>query len=373
MGKDYYDDMQERPSWRAGRDGSDNTRPSKGLIWTIALGIAICVVVIVIWYQFFPAQSKGSQGQAAVIEEVLPEVKEIADAPQIQPTEPAEGSTSPSGADAPVVDNESARAIDSQGPVRRTPTTSSASIQYAEHLVKDGEDLASIAALYNLKPQTLISVNQIRNIQAVKEGVTLIIPDRDGQLYTVREGDMLSTIARKYSPTLGWKTLQELNNLKNEKIFVGQKLFIPDTSSSSLAQLTDVSPIQFQKPSVGTISKLFGQSYKNPTTGADEVLAGILIEGDWGEAVVASAKGEVVDAGYEKKGRGRFVVLSHEGGYRSSYYHLENIDPEVKIGMSLEKGQTIGSIGTSGTDYGRPTLFFSIEQSGIALDPMQFF
>ncbi len=90
-----------------------------------------------------------------------------------------------------------------------------------------------------------------------------------------------------------------------------------------------------------------------------------------GEAVLASAKGEVVDAGYEQKGRGRFVILSHEGGYRSSYYHLENV--EVRIGMSLEKGQTIGSIGTSGTDYEQPTLFFSIEQSGIALDPMQFF
>lgn len=371
MGKDYYDDMQERPSWRSGRDGSENNRPSKGLIWTIALGIAICVVVIVIWYQFFPAQNQGNENQSTVIEEVLPEVKEIADAPQISSDETPEGAISPS--DAPVVDTESARAIDDAPPVRRTPTTSSASIQYAEHLVKEGEDLASIADLYSLKPQTLISVNKIRNIQAVKEGVTLTIPDRDGQLYTVREGDMLSTIARKYSPTLGWKTLQELNNLKNERIFVGQELFIPDTSSSSLAQLTDVSPIQFQKPSPGSISRLFGQSFENPTTGENEILAGILIEGDWGEAVVASAKGEVVDAGYEQKGRGRFVILSHEGGYRSSYYHLENVNNDVRIGASLEKGQVIGSIGTSGTDYEQPTLFFSIEQSGIALDPMQFF
>jgi septal ring factor EnvC (AmiA/AmiB activator) len=41
--------------------------------------------------------------------------------------------------------------------------------------------------------------------------------------------------------------------------------------------------------------------------------------------------------------------------------------------MTLSKGETIGSIGTSGTDWQRPTLFFSIEQSGIALDPNQFF
>ena len=116
MGKDYYDDMQERPSWRSGRDGSENNRPSKGLIWTIALGIAICVVVIVIWYQFFPAQNQGNENQARVIEEVLPEVKEIADAPQISSDETPEGAISPS--DAPVVDTESARAIDDAPPVR---------------------------------------------------------------------------------------------------------------------------------------------------------------------------------------------------------------------------------------------------------------
>ncbi len=370
MGKDYYDDMQERPSWRSGRDGSGNNRPSKGLIWTIALGIAICVVVIVIWYQFFPAQNKTSEGEPLVIEEVLPEVKEISDAPSVAPL--AEDDE-PSPSDAPVVDGDLARSIDSEAPSRKAPTTSSASIQYDEHLVVEGEDLASIAELYNLKPQTLISVNQIRNIQAVSEGVTLTIPDRDGQLYTVREGDMLSTIARKYSPSLGWKTLQELNNLKSESIYVGQQLFIPDTSSSALAQLTDVSPVQFQKPSRGSIVRLFGQSHDSPLTGKSELLAGILIQGDWGEAVVASAKGEVVDAGYEQIGRGRFVILSHEGGYRTCYYHLENVSSEVRIGASLEEGQVIGSIGTSGTEYEEPTLYFSIEQSGIALDPMQFF
>ncbi len=370
MGKDYYDDMQERPSWRSGKEGPGN-KPSRGLIWTIALGIAICVVVIVIWYQFFPAQQDKTDAPVQVIEEVLPDVPAqpvATDLPSEQTVAPAV--TDESKFDAPVIDDQ-ATALDAVQTTRSTPTTSSATIQYAQHTVAEGEDLASIAAMYNLKPQTLISVNQIRNIQAVNVGVSLTIPDRDGQLYTVREGDMLSTIARKYSPTLGWKTLQELNNLKSENIYVGQQLFIPDTSSASMAQLTDVAPIQFQKPAVGTIKTLFGQSYTNPATGNTENIAGILIQGSWGEAVVASAKGEVVDAGYEQKGRGRFVILSHEGGYRSSYYHLENV--EVRIGMSLEKGQTIGSMGTSGTNYENPTLFFSIEQSGIALDPTQFF
>ncbi len=372
MAKDYYDDMQERPSWRSRSDGQ-RTKPSRGLIWTIALGIAICVVVIVIWYQFFPDQTgKSTEGPKAVVE-VLPQVEKISDAPEVSavvapPVDvtPAPAVISPS--DAAVTDTQARSLSDRPAPVR---SSSSLTVQYADHLVAANEDLATIAAMYNLKTQTLISVNQIRNIQAIREGVTLRIPDRDGQLYTVREGDMLSTIARKYSPSLGWKTLQEINGLKSENILVGQQLFIPDTSSTATNQLADVAPIQFQKPASGTITTLFGQPYINPATGISESISGILIVGNWGSAVVASASGQVVDAGYEVKGRGRFVVLSHEGGYRTSYHHLENV--EVRIGMTLSKGDTIGSIGTSGTSYERPTLFFSIEQSGIALDPIQFF
>ncbi len=369
MAKDNYDDMMDRPVRRSSRGGTYD-RPSKGLIWTIALGIAICVVVIIVWYQFFPNNPDRGQTSALATETTAKKVVQVVDAPQVlPPTAINVDQIIPTAdpADTAGPDNQ-ARALSDTKP--RT-ATSSKTVQYAQHAVAEGEDLNSIAALYSLKTQTLISVNQIRNVQAVKEGITLEIPDRDGQLYTVREGDMLSTIARKYSANLGWKTLQELNGLKSENLSVGQRLFIPDTSSQSLIQMADIAPIQFQKPATGPITTLFGQPHKNPGTGITESLNGILIEGSPGSAVVAAAAGNVVSAGNEVKGRGKFVELSHEGGYRTTYTHLENV--EVKIGMTLSKGEVIGSIGTSGTTYDKPTLFFSIEQSGIALDPSQFF
>ena len=367
MAKDNYDDMMDRPARRSPRGGTYD-RPSKGLIWTIALGIAICVVVIIVWYQFFPNNPDRGETSALATEVTAKKVEQIAEAPEVLIPTAIKGEPNvPAKTDATALDNQARALSDTQ----TKSATSSKTVQYAKHAVVEGEDLNSIAALYSLKTQTLISVNQIRNVQAVKPGITLDIPDRDGQLYTVREGDMLSTIVRKYSPNLGWKTLQELNGLKSESILVGQQLFIPDTSSQSLIQMADIAPIQFQKPAAGSITALFGQPYKNPATGSTESLLGILIVGSPGSAVVASATGSVVSAGNEVKGRGKFVELSHEGGYRTAYYHLENV--EVKIGMSLSKGDVIGSIGTSGTSYEKPTLFFSIEQSGIALDPSQFF
>lgn len=363
MAKDYYDDMESQHFRHGGRDGGPG--PSKTLIVTIVLGIAICVVVIIVWYRFFPqAQSKSSQ--QVIITQPATEIPQISDAPVVEQPPVL---VVPEEKEPVVEERRQAISLSEQRP--SVGQTNSLVVQYATHRVESGEDLASIAALYGLQTQTLISVNQIRNIQAIVEGATLRIPDRDGQLYTVREGDMLSTIARKYSPTLGWKTLQEVNALKSEIITVGQQLFIPDTTSATATPLADRSPIQFQKPTAGSVTALFGQPWVNPATGMTEQLSGILIQGTWGQAVVASSAGQVVDAGYEVQGRGRFVTLSHEGGYRTSYHHLENV--EVKIGMNLQKGGTIGSIGSSGTDWQRPTLFFSIEQSGIALDPNQFF
>jgi len=369
MAKDNYDDMMDRPARRSSRGGTYD-KPSKGLIWTIALGIAICVVVVIVWYQFFPNNPDRGETSALTTAATAKKVEQVVDAPEVLPPTAIhvdQNAPTTTATDPAVPDNQ-ARSLSDSKP---KSATSSKTIQYAQHAVVDGEDLNSIAALYSLKTQTLISVNQIRNVQAVKAGITLEIPDRDGQLYTVREGDMLSTIARKYSANLGWKTLQELNGLKSENLSVGQQLFIPDTSSQSLIKRADIAPIQFQKPDLGSVTALFGQSYKNPATGAIESLNGILIEGSPGSAVVASAAGNVVSAGNEVKGRGKFVELSHEGGYRTTYTHLENV--EVKIGMTLSKGDVIGSIGTSGTTYDKPTLFFSIEQSGIALDPSQFF
>lgn len=365
MARDNYDDMNGRTE-RGSFKGNKRARPSKGLILTITLGIAICIVVIIVWYQFFPNTPEHGETSALATEATAKKVEVVADAPEVLPPTAIKSVTTPL-TDTPELDNQ-ARSL---GDSKPTSATNPKIVQFAQHPVVEGEDLNSIAALYGLKTQTLISVNQIRNVLAVKEGVSLKIPDRDGQLYVVREGDMLSTIARRYSPNLGWKTLQELNGLKSENIAVGQTLFIPDTSSSTLIQMADVAPIQFQKPSTGTITKLFGQAYINPATGATESLPGILIEASPGSEVVAAASGKVLSFGNDVKGRGRFVEISHEDGYRTTYNHLEKIT--VELGMTLTKGDVIGTLGTTDPTYAKPTLFFTIEQSGIALDPSQMF
>jgi murein DD-endopeptidase MepM/ murein hydrolase activator NlpD len=78
----------------------------------------------------------------------------------------------------------------------------------------------------------------------------------------------------------------------------------------------------------------------------------------------------VVDAGNNPEGMGRFVVLSHEDGYRTSYAHLDQIS--VKVGDPVRQGDAIGIMGSTGS-IGKRALYFSIEQDGTALNPANFF
>jgi murein DD-endopeptidase MepM/ murein hydrolase activator NlpD len=369
MPKDYDDMNDDDGSFHREKGGSSN---KKILMMVVLLGIAICVVVVLIgWNKFFPAETtpKVSQPMTQVtpseskpLEATTPQAEKVHDAPVVTPPEPkqVEAVVKPSG-----------QATPSNTAVSLSDTKSVAvgknMVQFVTHKVAEGEDLATIAKTYGLKIQTIVSVNQIRNVNAIQPGIEIRIPDRDGQMYEVKDGDMLSTIARSYN--LGWKSLMEVNGLNNEMIKPGQQLFIPDATASSSSALADIATVSFQKPVSGAITGKYGQLSGDPADAG--ALDGILIEGKAGDAVKAAADGDVVDAGYEQKGKGRFVVINHGNGYRTTYAHLDYV--EVKSGAKVSKGQVLGSIGTSGTTYKVPTLYFSIEQNGISLNPVDFF
>lgn len=368
MGRDSYDDMQER------NDGNKTAWQPKGnnrvRVIAIVLSIGISALLLILWWNSLYPAEKTPVASTPVAEQAVvtqtppasPKVEVVSEAPVVEAPQqvvqqaPLATTAQPASASTTAVSLSDTRKA----------SASKNSVQYLDHVVADGEDLTSIAAQYGLKTQTIISVNQVRNVNAIKPGKTLRIPDRDGQLYEVKSGDMLSTIARTYH--MGWKTLMEVNALTSEIIRPGQTLFIPDVTQPGSTD-AEISTVSFQKPAQGSIVGAFGQPSVDPSD--EGSLDGVLIQGSAGTAVYAAADGDVVDAGYEQKGRGRFVVISHADGYRTNYAHLENVD--VKSGVKVAKGQVIGSMGSSGTEFIEPTLYFAIEQNGISLNPADFF
>lgn len=235
-------------------------------------------------------------------------------------------------------------------------------VQFVNHIVQSNEDLNSIAKLYGLKVQTLISINEIKNISGVTEGVVLSIPDRNGRFYEVQSGDMLSTIANKYCPNLGWKTLQEMNGLTDTRLDVGDKIFIPDMSEINSNPAINTSLNKFIKPTNGTIIAKYGQFMEDNIYNDDISLDGILIRTN--SIIVASAKGSVVDI-LNKNGK-KNVKIAHDGGYVTMYGNLETT--QLSIGDDVDINTEIGIVSNDNN-----ILYFAIIQGGIPLDPESFF
>ena len=98
--------------------------------------------------------------------------------------------------------------------------------QAATHTIQRGETLGVIAKKHGLSASALAAHNGIANPNKVKIGQKLTIPAKTETLtYTIRKGDTLSTIAKKYKTTAA--AIAKANGIKNPNtIKPGQKLKI---------------------------------------------------------------------------------------------------------------------------------------------------
>jgi LysM repeat protein len=74
------------------------------------------------------------------------------------------------------------------------------------------------------------ALRSIADALQVKDGTATkaasVITTAEGKFYRVKSGDKLEKIAKENNTNV--QTLKELNNLTNDKIFVGQKLLLPE-------------------------------------------------------------------------------------------------------------------------------------------------
>jgi len=114
------------------------------------------------------------------------------------------------------------------------------------HVVQRGENLFRIALRYGLTTQALAQANGVVNANHVYVGQRLTIPSRgnapgthdqgspapSGRTYTVRRGDTLGAIARRYGVST-W-ALAQANGIRNTSfVYVGQVLQIPSGGNPS--------------------------------------------------------------------------------------------------------------------------------------------
>jgi murein DD-endopeptidase MepM/ murein hydrolase activator NlpD len=121
-------------------------------------------------------------------------------------------------------------------------------------------------------------------------------------------------------------------------------------------------------PTNGPITSPFGDRM-HPILGYVRFHAGLDFGADYGSPIFAAQSGTVILAGWYG-GYGQCVIVDHGNSTTTFYAHTSDL--YVSEGESVQRGQAIAAIGTSGLSTG-PHLHFEVRVGGEPVNPVNYF
>lgn len=197
------------------------------------------------------------------------------------------------------------------------------------------------------KKETIPYKTQVKNDSSVFKGTTKV--QRNGQ-----EG--LKEVTYKISLANGTQIKKEALEEKIikepvDKIVIKGTKVIPSRGTGS-----------FIWPTYGG----YISSYQGMRWG--QFHKGIDIARPYNRTIKAADNGVVVFAGWDG-GYGKKIIIDHHNGFRTVYAHLATIS--VRVGQTVQKGQKIGVMGSTGNSTG-VHLHFEIYKNGVLQNPMKY-
>lgn len=231
------------------------------------------------------------------------------------------------------------------------------------HAVASGETLLSIAARYEITPQTLAYNNGIKDTAQVRPGQSLVIPPIDAAIHVVRDGETLAGVAASFGADPD--TVREVNSVAFEPadVTAGRVLLIPVPEGRypgfrlAVSEAPRVFAPRIRWPTQGIVTQLFHGGH-----------TGIDIAAPYGSAVFASDSGTVTGVGWRGSG-GLSVCLLLDWGLEVCNYHLSATN--VELGERVIAGQRIASVGSTGVSTG-PHVHWEARTNGVLVDPMTY-
>jgi lipoprotein NlpD len=345
-------------------------------------------------------QTASDADSADVIEVPLPASVE-ADPPSV-PVETA-ASAAPAGAPS------NPAAAPPAPPAAPNPAITRPEFGVGKYTVVKGDTMFSIAKKAGLDLGVLSAANNISDPAAVKAGQTLYIPAKPGSVHVVGAGDTLQSIADKYQSKLD--AIREANRLdKDARLNPGQLVLIPGVSPNGVTAMTQPTPkpptvaqqaVTPSTPKSQTVSAASGitplpspksaqitqpavvarapQSVAGNTliwpaagplsTSFSPTHRGLDVVANQGTPVKAALPGRVVGAAESDSPYGWYVMLEHGGTFSTVYAHLSKI--RVKVGDTVQQGQIVGEVGSTGQSTGAH-LHFELRQSNVPIDPRPY-
>lgn len=238
-------------------------------------------------------------------------------------------------------------------------------VTYQNYSVRSGDTISGITRKFGLRNiSTLISVNDISNVRQLGAGQKLKIPSIDGIIYTVKKGDSLESIVKKYNVKLA--TILDVNELNTDVLSAGQQLFIPGAAMDSKS-LKEAMGELFIMPLKSKFrwSSSYGKRI-DPIAGVSSFHTGTDMACPTGTPIYAAMSGTIATAGVSRV-YGNYVIIEHGNGYQTLYAHMSKII--ATKGQWVSQGTKIGLVGSTGYSTG-PHLHFTVYKNGKMIDPM---
>jgi murein DD-endopeptidase MepM/ murein hydrolase activator NlpD len=265
------------------------------------------------------------------------------------------------------------------------------------YIVMNGDTLGGIASKFDVTVETVKWANSLSS-DIVKPGQELEIPPTDGVLVTVKKGDTLASLTKKYEGNE--QSVADFNWLDYPFTLVeGQSIFIPDGKMPeppkpvyAATPKTYISGSYSVASSTGVADPNVGRFLSWPVAGGSARITqyykgslhrGIDIADSSLPSLVAAAGGTVIFAGctgycpplgstWGGSGYAWAVEIDHGNGYSTFYAHMKNI--YVRTGQSVSRGQAIGQMGSTGRSTG-PHVHFELRRGtsyGTQINPLPY-
>lgn len=249
-----------------------------------------------------------------------------------------------------------------------------------EYIVRDADTLSSVAEKFNLQLETILWVNDLTETSKIKPDQIIKIPPVDGVVHTVRKGDTIYSIAKKYG--LGDEAGAQgivnypFNSFTDDETFglaIGQTVVVPDGVMPKAGVLPPTNLARRLTPDAGTVSPT-GQFIWPASGGISQSYRfyhkAIDISSRGGGSVLAADSGTVMVAGWpDNYGYGNRVMIDHGNGFVTLYAHMSSVN--VSVGQTVTRGNVVGSMGSTGRSTG-VHLHFEIRQSGVLHNPLNY-
>jgi lipoprotein NlpD len=235
-------------------------------------------------------------------------------------------------------------------------------------IVQSGDTLYSIGFESNLDVKQLAAWNGISDAGRLQVGQRLRltkpvgfvakspVKPRSRSVQAEQKNGSKQATVKSVSPAKAETATGKKTNVASRKSLVK-----PKTASTVSADPNsrEVAGVKWSWPFSGKVIRRFSPS---------STQQGIDILGSQGQAVAASAAGEVVYVGSSLKGYGNLVIIKHNDNFLSAYAHNQKI--VVSEGQQITSRQVIGSVGIN--NRRESALHFQIRRNGKPVNPLSY-